>query len=83
MPPGREGGEVGDSMSLGGQRTRLMGITKELALHWEETKNHWRDAKCEEFERRYLQELMARMDKTIGVISKLDELLNKVRNDCE
>jgi hypothetical protein len=70
-------------MSVIGQRTRLMGITKELALRWEETKTHWRDAKSEEFERRYLQELVARMDKTIAVMSKLDELLNKVRNDCE
>ena len=70
-------------MSVSGQRTRLMGITKELALRWEETKTHWRDAKSEEFERRYLQELVARMDKTVAVMSKLDELLNKVRNDCE
>jgi hypothetical protein len=70
-------------MSLSGHRTRLMGITKELALQWEETKSHWRDVKCEEFERRYLQELVARMDKTVGVIGKLDELLSKARNDCE
>jgi hypothetical protein len=70
-------------VSVAGQRTRLMGVTKELALRWEETKNHWRDAKGEEFERRYMQELVARMDKTLGVMSKLDELLNKVRNDCE
>jgi hypothetical protein len=70
-------------MSVRGQRTRLMAITKELALRWEETKNYWRDAKCDEFERRYMQELMARMEKTVVVMSKLDELLDKVRNDCE
>jgi hypothetical protein len=70
-------------MSVAGQRTRLMGMTKELALRWEETKNHWRDAKGEEFERRYMQELVARMDKSLGVMSKLDQLLNKIRNDCE
>lgn len=70
-------------MSLSGNRTRLMGLTKELALRWEETKNHWRDAKCEEFERRYMLELTARMEKTLGVIGKLDEVLRKARQDCE
>jgi hypothetical protein len=70
-------------MSLSGNRTRLMGLTRELALRWEETKNHWRDAKCEEFERRYMRELTARMEKTLGVIGKLDDVLRKARQDCE
>jgi hypothetical protein len=70
-------------MNLAGGKSRLVGLTKELALQWEETKNYWRDTKGDEFERRYIQELIIQVDKTVTVIEKLDELLHKVRKDCE
>ena len=70
-------------MSMAGSKARLVGLTKELSLKWEDTKNYWRDSKAQEFERKYLQELFAGVDKTIGVVEKLDELLKKVQNDCE
>ena len=70
-------------MNLSGSKSRLMGATKELALKWDETKNYWRDAKSAEFEHRYLTELFADVDKTVAIIDKLDELLKKVRSDCE
>ena len=70
-------------MSAVGSKGRLLGASKELSLKWEETKNHWRDEKSRDFERKYLQELFAGMDKTITVIEKLDELLKRVRSDCE
>src|ERR1041384_7623821 len=35
------GGEV--VMNLSGSKSRLVGITKELALQWEQTKNYWND----------------------------------------
>jgi len=70
-------------MSMSGSKSRLLGATKELALKWEETENYWRDAKSQEFEHRYLTELFADVDKTVAVIDKLDELLKKVRSDCE
>jgi len=70
-------------MSASGSKGRLAGASKELALKWEETKNHWRDEKSAEFERKYLQELFVGVEKVISVIEKLDELLKKVRSDCE
>jgi hypothetical protein len=70
-------------MTLSGGKSRLTALTRELALQWDETKNCWRDAKSLEFERRYLQELLACVDRTVMVIEKLDELLKKVRNECE
>jgi hypothetical protein len=60
-----------------------MSSTKELSLQWDETKNYWSDAKSLEFERRYIQELLVEVDRTVMVVEKLDELLKKVRNDCE
>ena len=70
-------------MNLSGSKNRLIAITKELSLRWEDTKNHWRDAKCQEFEQRYMAELFANVDKTVTVMEKLNEILIKVRNDCE
>ena len=70
-------------MNLSGSKSRLVGVTKELLLQWEDTRIYWRDAKSQEFERRYIQELRVRVDKAVTVIEKLDELLKRVRNDCE
>jgi hypothetical protein len=70
-------------MNLSGVKSRLAGITKELATRWDETRNHWKDAKSREFEQRYMTELFANVERTITVFEKLDELLAKVRKDCE
>jgi hypothetical protein len=70
-------------MSLSGSKNRLVAITNELSNRWDETKNYWRDAKSQEFEQRYLIELFANVDKTVTVMDKLNELLIKVKNDCE
>jgi hypothetical protein len=70
-------------MNLSGSKNRLVALTKELSKRWEDTKNHWRDAKSQEFEQRYLTELFANVDRTITVMDKLNEILIKVRKDCE
>jgi hypothetical protein len=70
-------------MNLSGEKGRLVGLTRELTLRWAETKNFWRDAKSEEFERRYMAELAASVNRTVAIVEKLDELLKKVRSDCE
>lgn len=70
-------------MSLSGSKSRLGAISKELAMRWRETKVSWNDNKSREFESRYLDELFARVDKTVTVMEKLDEVLNKARSDCE
>jgi len=70
-------------MNLSGHKSRLVGVTKELALRWAETQNYWRDAKGQEFGHRYMQDLMLQVDKTVTIIEKLDEVLKKIQSDCE
>ena len=70
-------------MNLSGTKNRLMALTKGLAVQWDETKNHWWDEKTREFDRRYIVELFANVDKAVTAIEQLDEVLNKVRKDCE
>jgi len=62
---------------------RLAGITKELRAQWQETKSHWKDAKSAEFERRYMEELLASVDRAVTVIEQLDKLITKIKKDCE
>lgn len=70
-------------MNLGGNKGRITGLTREISLRWAETKVHWRDARSEEFDRRFMQELSASVSRAVLIIDKLDEVLKKVRSDCE
>jgi hypothetical protein len=70
-------------VSLSANKGRLTGSARELSLQWEQTKNYWRDQKSAEFEKKYLDEMLVFVNKTVVVLEKLDELLKKVRTDCE
>ena len=70
-------------MNLSGNKSRIVGLTRDITLRWAETKNYWRDAKGGEFERRFMVELDANVNRTVTILEKLEELLKKVRSDCE
>jgi len=70
-------------MNLSGNKSRIVGLTRDISLRWAETKNHWRDAKSEEFERKFMVELDANVNRAVTILEKLEELLKKVRSDCE
>ena len=61
----------------------LVTATKALSIKWAETRESWRDAKSQEFEAHYLQNLLASVDRISPVFEDLEKLLTKVRNDCE
>lgn len=64
-------------------QNRLMALTKELRADWEQTKQYWNDAKSQEFERRFLDELIAGVNQAITNIDSLERTLDKVKTDCE
>ncbi len=70
-------------MSLNANRTRLATLSKALSIDWKETKESWRDAKRQEFEQRYLEELFDGVDTAVAVMDQLDKLLHKIKTDCE
>jgi hypothetical protein len=70
-------------MNLQSDKSILLKVSKDLAVHWEQTKDSWQDAKSQEFERNYLEPLQSNITMAISVIEKLDKLLTKVRKDCE
>jgi hypothetical protein len=53
-----------------------------LTVAWQEVRGYWRDAKCAEFEERYLKELPSRTAQAAEVIAGIDKLLKKAKNDC-
>jgi hypothetical protein len=63
--------------------SRLEGVTKELRIQWLQTREQWRDDRAREFEKKYLDDLFAAVDKSVAVIDQLDKLLGKIRKDCE
>lgn len=68
---------------MSGNGAKLMALTRALVQEWKQTKECWRDAKADEFERKYIQELTAGVDRTVAVIEQLDKLILKIRKDCE
>jgi thymidylate synthase len=70
-------------MSLTSSRARLSALTKTLLVEWDQTKETWRDAKSQEFEHRYMEELRSNVERASIIIDQLDKLVTKVRSDCE
>jgi hypothetical protein len=70
-------------MNLNADKSRLTGLTRNVSIQWEQTKAYWRDHRSDEFEKKYMEELFHYANKTAVVLEKLDELMKKVRSDCE
>jgi hypothetical protein len=70
-------------MSISANGKVIVAATKDLSLRWTATKECWQDAKSEEFERIYFDELLSSVDKAAEVFDQLDRLVAKVRSDCE
>jgi hypothetical protein len=61
----------------------LAAALQNLNVAWEEVRGYWRDAKCREFEERYLKELPSRATQAATVIAEIEKILKKARTDCE
>jgi hypothetical protein len=68
---------------MSGNGSKLTALTRQLSAQWQQTKESWRDAKSQEFEHKYLDELFAGVDRAVTVMEQLDKLVTKIRNDCE
>jgi len=64
-------------------KNQLVGLTKQLRADWEQTRQQWNDAKSLEFDKRFLEELMAGVNQAVTNIDTLERVINQVRSDCE
>lgn len=67
-------------MSGNGSKVGL--LTQGLLNQWQQTKESWSDTRSREFERHYIEELRASVDRAVTVIDQLDKLVAKIRSDC-
>jgi len=68
---------------MNASQARLEALTKELRVQWYQTKDQWADAKSQEFEQRFLQELFISVERSVAVIEQLDKVITKIKKDCE
>lgn len=70
-------------MSIAANKARLRTITRDIATEWRTTHEKWRDTKARQFEREYMDELYAGVENATGVISQLDDIVRRIKKDCE
>ena len=70
-------------MSSPGGGGNLTQAVKDLSNAWQQTKTFWHDSKSQEFERTYIEILPAQVTQTLMVMEELDNLLKKIRSECE
>ena len=63
--------------------SRLDGLTRDLWNQWLQTREYWQDTKSDEFQQKYLEELLSGVNRTAGVIEQLDKLMARIKRDCE
>lgn len=68
---------------MSGNGSKLMALTRQLSGEWQQTRESWQDAKSIEFQRKYIDELLAGVDKAVTVMEQVDKLITKIRHDCE
>ena len=64
-------------------RARLHKSTKELLMHWMETKSQWNDSNARTFEAKYLIPLEQDEKQAVGAMDYMAQVLQKIKHDCE
>ena len=70
-------------MNISGDGKVLAAATREFWRRWLEAKTHWRDTKSDEFERQFLAELVAVVERTGPAFDRLDKVVATIREECE
>jgi hypothetical protein len=70
-------------MNISGNGKRLAVLTLQLMNEWQQTREYWRDAKSQEFDHHYMEELSHSVGLAVAVIEQLDKLVASIRKDCE
>ena len=70
-------------MNVAGSASNLNEAYKELLAAWDQTRDHWRDAKAAEFGDKYIESLPVDIAKAITAMGDIDKILKKIRTACE
>lgn len=70
-------------MSVKSSRGSLAKAVRDLHVAWQQTENYWRDDKAREFDERYIAPLPDAINSASSIIEELDQILTRIRRDCE
>jgi len=70
-------------VSVKSSRGQLAKAVRDLHVSWRQTQNYWRDAKAREFDEKYIAPLPDAINSASSIIDELDQILTKIRRDCE
>jgi hypothetical protein len=70
-------------MSAAGNASNLAQAARALANEWQQTKSSWHDVKSQDFEQTYLEPLPGHVERAIMVMAEIDQILKKIRSECE
>jgi hypothetical protein len=70
-------------MSAAGNASNLIQAARELNNQWQLTKTHWRDVKSQDFEQTYMEPLPGHVERAIKAMAEIEQLLKKIRGECE
>jgi hypothetical protein len=69
-------------MSIRGSRGQLSRATRDLLLHWDRTRDTWRDSRAQEFEVRVLEPLRSRVQGAATAMDRMVGNLKRARREC-
>jgi hypothetical protein len=70
-------------MSLKVSKAKLARASKDLATAWEQTRTSWRDQKAKQFESEFIAPLPDSISSAVAIIDELDQVLRKIKQNCE
>ncbi|MCK4871686.1 MAG: hypothetical protein KAS72_03070 [Phycisphaerales bacterium] len=70
-------------MSVNVGRTKLQDSYKDLQAKWSHTRAVWRDVARDEFEKQYLAPLEPRISASLTAMTRMAELLARLRRECD
>ncbi|MFT4550696.1 MAG: hypothetical protein ACI9MB_004676, partial [Verrucomicrobiales bacterium] len=57
--------------------------SKDLSTAWDQVSNSWRDQKSKQFETKYIAPIPDSISSAVAIIDELDNVLRKIKDNCE
>lgn len=69
-------------MSIRESQGNLNRALEELLLHWDRTRDHWRDDRARQLETRVIEPLRGRVTAATSVMERMAGSLQRARREC-
>lgn len=69
-------------MSIRGSQGQLTRALQDLLLHWDRTRDTWRDTRAQDFEKRVLEPLSKKVQHAAKAMDRMAANLNRARREC-